>query len=326
MISVLIYAEHASHSLGTCLRSLEALRANSPAFEVIVVDSGNSPDREPFARTLIAGLQGDYRFLPVEGEKRRPALYNRAIRSARGELLVFSHDDAFFPRGWLQSITAPLGDKSLGFASGDDRVPSGERSILLGLDYVLHSPLATGGMRKDRGLRFGALTPRNWNMACRKGVVESAGLFDPAAGEAAELEIAARLRRLGFRMAHVPEPKIFHVRDTTLGDSTALNFRRGADRAMLARSAGLSGQAPFLGLAVATLAIPASLLAVPLAPLLAIPGLAYLALLGALGLHAAWIWHRPAVALWTPLLAVSQHFGHGAGFLAGLISPKGRRR
>ncbi len=326
MISILIYAEHENHFLEQCLRSLSALRTSAPAFEVIVIDSGNAPDREAFARTLIAGLEGSFSFVASQGETRRPALYNRAIAAARGDLLVFSHDDAFFPRDWLSSITAPLTDENVAFASGDDQVPPGQRSFLLSLDYVLHSPLATGGMRKDRGLRFGGLTPRNWNMACRKQLVESVGLFDAQAGESAEVEIAVRLSRLGFRMAYVPSPKIFHVRDTSLCETTALNVRRGRDRAALARSAGMARQAPFVGVMLATLAIPGSLLAVPVAPWLGLPALAYAVLLGGLALHAAWVWRRPAVALWTPLLTVSQHFGQGAGFLIGLLRPAARRR
>lgn len=330
MISVIVFAEHSPEFLERCLESLAALPASEPPFEVLVADSGNDAARLPFAQPLVATLGERFRLLPAGGEARRPALLNRALAEARGEVVVFTHDDTRVLPGWLDALTGPLATPGVGCASGEDRLPPERRDgFSVSLDYVLRSPLGSGGMRRDRGPRFGAFTPRTWNMAARKSVLAAVGGFDPEAGEVAESVLASALRRAGHGLLYVPSAVVYHARETTLGETTALNFRRGREAAVSWRQGALRAGLPFALAAGVTLTLAAALGAAVLLPALRGAAtallLAYLGALFLLGAHAARVWRRAAPLLWVPLLVASQHLGHGAGFLAGLARGAGAR-
>jgi GT2 family glycosyltransferase len=326
VISVLIYSEHDPAFLERCLKSLTPPPKLPSQLEVLVLDSGLSPERAKFAERLVAKLGEPFRWLPSKGETRRAALYNRAIKESRGDILVFTHDDAYFPDHWLALITAPLQDPAISCASGEDQVPLDERPFLLSLDYVLKSPLSSGGMRRDRGIRFGYFTPRDWNMAFSKRVLLEVGLFDPSVDECAESELILRIRKAGYKVAYVPESCVFHTRETTLRQITVTNFQRGFSRSRLALNTGVLRQITHLLAVLVLFLIPSSIIGSLFLPAfrfwLLIPAALYFGILLALGVHAFSIWKRASVLFWTPLLVISQHFGHGFGYLVGiLVSP-----
>jgi GT2 family glycosyltransferase len=317
--NVIVWAEHEERHLRVCLESLAALRRAGDDIEVLVVDAGNEPGRPTYAAALVQGFGVGFRLLLAGGETRRPVLYNRAVAVAAGDFVLFTHDDASCPAGWPDAITAALTDPQVGFSSGEDVVPPDARDFLSSLDYVLKNPIASGGMRSDRGLRIGRFTPRNWNMACRREVLEHVGGFDPDSGDCTEAAVAERLVSAGYRIAYVPEARVFHLRDTTLRGSTANSYARGRDRVTQLGRTSLGGDFPHIAAAVLTVGLPASVVAGFTFPALILPVAVYASILTVLAVDSMRVWRRPSVLIWTPLLVMSQHFGHGAGFIAGLI-------
>jgi cellulose synthase/poly-beta-1,6-N-acetylglucosamine synthase-like glycosyltransferase len=293
--------------------------------EILVLDSGISPERSKTGKRLVTELGEPFRWLPSRGDTRRTALYNRAVQASVGDILVFTHDDALFPKDWLKRITAPFHDPLVGCASGEDEVTSDARPFLISLDYVLKSPLGSGGMRRNRGLRFGYFTPRDWNMAFSKKALVEAGLFDPSLDACAEADLVLRLRTAGYKMTYVPEAQVFHTRETSLTRITRTNFQRGLARSRLAIREGFMRQFQHFLASLLTLALPTLVLGAMwyqtrqfwiLAPVIV-----YASALLILGIHALLIRRRPSVLIWTPLLILSQHFGHGLGFLFGFFAP-----
>jgi GT2 family glycosyltransferase len=324
VISVLIYSEHDPAFLERCLGSLRPPPLPFSELEILILDSGTSTARAEFAERLVSRLDEPFRWLPSDGETQRTALYNRAIHESQGDILVFTHDDAYFPDDWLPLITAPLGDPEVGCASGEDQIPSDERSFLMSLDYVLKNPFASGGMRREHGIRFGYFTPRDWNMAFSKQALLDVGLFDSSMGKCAEAELVLRIRKAGYKVVYVPECRVFHSRETTLRKITRTNFQRGFARSHLAMSGGFLRQVPHSLAGLLTIALPGltagAVFYQPVRFWLLAAVLAYAGALLLLGVHAFTVWRRPSVVLWTPILVMSQHFGHGLGYLLGFLS------
>jgi cellulose synthase/poly-beta-1,6-N-acetylglucosamine synthase-like glycosyltransferase len=323
VISLLIYSEHDPVFLERCLESLRPPPITYSDLEVLVLDSGISCDGAVIKERLVTGLGEPFRWLPSRGETRRTALYNQAVRASSGDILVFSHDDAYFSKTWLQFLIAPFQDPLVGCASGEDEVTSNARPFLMSLDYVLKNPFGSGGMRRGRGIRFGYFTPRDWNMAFRKRVLLEVGLFNPAFDECSEAELVLRIRKAGYKIAYVPEARVFHTRETSLRQITRTNFQRGRARSLLARKEGVMGQFQHLLASLLTLALPCLVVGTVwfesyqfwiLAPVLV-----YMAALLLMGIHASMRWRRPSVLIWTPLLVLSQHVGHGLGYLFGFF-------
>ncbi len=324
MISVLIYSEHEPVYLKRCLASLTPPPLSESNLEILVLDSGTSPQRAESAERLVRQLGKPFRWLASQGETRRTALYNQAIQASCGDTVVFTHDDAYFPKDWLPLLTAPLRDPLTGCASGEDQVPLDERPFLISLDYVLKNPFGSGGMRRGHGIRFGYFTPRDWNMAFPKRVLLEVGLFDPSFDACAEAELVLRIREAGYKIAYVPESKVFHTRETSLRKITRTNFKRGLTRSRLARKTGVLRHVPhFLG-ALLTITLPilgmGALLHQPYRLWLLVPVMVYVGALSLMGLHAFMIWRSPPLLFWTPLLVMSQHFGHGMGYLSGFLT------
>jgi cellulose synthase/poly-beta-1,6-N-acetylglucosamine synthase-like glycosyltransferase len=329
VISVLIYSEHDPEFLEHCLNSLTPPPVTRSDLEILVLDSGMSRERSVIGERLVTGLGQPFRWLPSEGETRRTALYNLAVHASKGDILVFTHDDAYFPKQWLHLLTAPFQDPLVGCASGEDEVTSNTRPFLMSLDYVLRNPFGSGGMRRGRGIRFGYFTPRDWNMAFPKHVLLEVGLFNPTVDECSEAELVLRIRKAGYKIAYVPEARVFHTRETSLRQITRTNFQRGRARSLLARKEGFMGQFQHFLASLLTLALPCLVVGAIwhkshqfwiLTPLFI-----YIAALLFMGIHAFTIWRRPSVLIWTPLLVLSQHLGHGLGYLFGLFATSRKR-
>jgi rhamnosyltransferase len=103
MISVIIPVKDGGDDLRRCLAAIAAQRVHEPV-EVLVIDSGSSDNSRELARSRGA------RVLEVDSSSfRHGATRNWAAEHARGEVLVFTTQDAFAENDrWLERLCAPL--------------------------------------------------------------------------------------------------------------------------------------------------------------------------------------------------------------------------
>lgn len=106
MISVLIPVKNGGSDLARCLERIAAQRVEAEV-EVVVVDSGSADGSVELARRHgavvleIPALEFDH-----------GATRNRAAGAARGDVLVFTSQDAYAEHDdWLARLTAPLADE-----------------------------------------------------------------------------------------------------------------------------------------------------------------------------------------------------------------------
>lgn len=214
-ISVVVCTRNRTQSLAVCLKELLLLEYER--FEVIVVD--NAPANDETFRMAKA--------FPVRYvREERPGLdraRNRGLTEARYGIVAFIDDDALADRFWLQAIAK-------NFALPEVMAVTG---------YVAPAELETeaqrlfefnrGGMGHGftrRFLRRETLTPKQllWasnfgvgtNMAFRKSVFETAGLFDTAldvgtpANGGGDVEMFHRLVARGHLLVYDPAVLVWH--------------------------------------------------------------------------------------------------------------------
>jgi rhamnosyltransferase len=103
LISVLIPVRNGGDDFARCLTAIERQRVDD-AVEIVVVDSGSIDQTIRVAREHGARV-----FEIPKDEFRHGRTRNVAAEHARGELLVFTTQDAFAERSdWLERLTAPL--------------------------------------------------------------------------------------------------------------------------------------------------------------------------------------------------------------------------
>jgi GT2 family glycosyltransferase len=205
--------------LGRLLDSIEPLRANTNAFEVLVVDNASAEDR----LQAVCAAREWVRYVrePLVGLN---FARNRAIREARGEVVAFLDDDVVVDANWLAALRRAWAENP-------------DAGCVTGL--VLPMALDTeaqwlfemrGGFRRDfRPLRFGIERYRERhypcgagrfgagaNMSVRRALVTRLGGFDEALDTGrplpggGDLDIFYRILRSGAPLVYEPQAAVYH--------------------------------------------------------------------------------------------------------------------
>ncbi|MEX1257183.1 MAG: glycosyltransferase family 2 protein [Gemmatimonadota bacterium] len=235
-ISVLVATRNRAASLVGLLEAIES-QADAPTFEVIVCDNGSTDETPRLLETWAARIS--LHSLRVDATGKGRAL-NAGIGAARGELLVFTDDDARPRADWLREIEAGARrhpDVSIfgGTIEVDpDSVPRWirESSSLMGLLTSEHD-----WTQEDAPYPFGAY-PFGPNMAVRRTLIASAADPYPTdMGPGTSLPVgdeSAFLRRFSDPVARdrfcLPRARVRHdveAENVTLGSALRRSFQAG---------------------------------------------------------------------------------------------------
>ena len=226
-VSVIIPTYRRSQTLFQALHSLQEQTLED--FEIVVVDNGHDAELEK----AVTAFNADARI---------PALYLRSpaagvlhearhagIRACRGDLTVFTDDDATFDPGWLQAYSDAFdAHEDMGAAGGPSR-PVWAEPPPPWLETYMHTPLWMLGydpnpgmfpvlslMEKDPpefqldadGVFFGV------NMAIRKSVYDFSGFHPELYGDRTvgdgESGLVEDLLAHGGLIGYVPEAVVYH--------------------------------------------------------------------------------------------------------------------
>lgn len=199
-----------AESLAALLPLLDATTS-----EVLVVDNGSSDDTPRMLAELVAAHPRTVRAVREE----RPGLSaarNRAVREARGDLLLFLDDDAVPAPGWLEAYVTAFGETRAAAAGGPvEPIFGGALPDWLDDRFL---PYLTAW---DRGqevvsLRYNEL-PRGANMGFRRALFEVYGDFleqlqrkGSGLRTCEDIEFCLRLERGGEEILYLPNAFVRH--------------------------------------------------------------------------------------------------------------------
>lgn len=252
MLSVLIATHNGSATLPRVLDGYCRLAAPAGGWELIIVDNASS-DRSGAIAESYAGR------LPLtclyEAQRGKNAALNRAVPHARGDLLVFSDDDATPEPEWLQHLERCAAGRPDHAMFGGRILPDWEiepaewilRLVPLGQTYGVSPPdLADGPVHP--GLLWGA------NMALRRAIFDAGHRFDVSIGPnghsyamGSETEFTLRLSKAGFRAWFCPAARVWHrIRAYQLETKYILARGLRFGRGMFRQSMSEPAQVPML--------------------------------------------------------------------------------
>lgn len=234
-VSVLVCTRNRIGSLRATLESIS--RVDVPrgwAVEVVVVDNGSSDG----THELVRSFQFPWGLARLEVEARRgvASARTRALRVAKGEVLLWTDDDVRVPRDWLERMAGPiLCGKSDVLAGGVVLAPGRERPWMgpcmrawLASSEALHP--------ENPGRMIGA------NMAFHRSVLSVVDCFDPNLGPGAlgmgeETLFSYQLIEGGFRIDAALSVQVQHAFDVSRLSATGFReiaFAMGRSEAYLA--------------------------------------------------------------------------------------------
>ena len=213
---MIVATRNRAHAIAGCLDSIAASLAKAAPLdaEIVVVDNGSKDGTSRIVEQWATGCAFPVRLL-VEPRAGLAVAHNRALRTAQGELLVFTDDDCCLSKEYVNDLLRHD-------AADTEPVLRGGR-IELGDPTDLPITIRTTTTRKRLNRRTNPATHDSivgrimgCNMTMRRALVERLGPFDERFGEGAssesceDSEYQFRAYLAGFTLEYVPDMTVFH--------------------------------------------------------------------------------------------------------------------
>jgi rhamnosyltransferase len=224
MISVILVVKDGGDDLRRCLDAIQRQRVGDEV-ETVVVDSGSQDDSVNIARAIGARVHEI-----GSSEFRHSATRNFGAERARGDLLVFTSQDAYAERDdWLERLTSPLHeDESLAGVYGRqvphlDATPP-ERFFL---DFVYGAAPREQRIDNAETLSMRTTMFSNVNSAIRRELWKQFPFADDVVF-AEDQDWARRVLLAGAGIRYEPEAVVRHSHTYTIGTAFKRFFESGA--------------------------------------------------------------------------------------------------
>jgi rhamnosyltransferase len=236
VISVLIPVKNGGDDLVRCLDGIAAQRVDDEV-EVVVVDSGSSDGSVALARSRGATVQE----IPAL-EFDHGATRNRAAQVARGDVLVFTSQDAYAERDdWLARLTAPLAEQQVAGVYGRQLAHHhATPPEVYFLDFLYGPTSRAQRLHDGAGVSMETTLFSNVNAAIRRELFARYPFAEDMI-MSEDQEWSRRVLLDGYELRYVADAAVRHSHDYTLGAA----FRRFFD-------SGVSASRSYAGGASAT--------------------------------------------------------------------------
>ncbi|MDH3499892.1 MAG: glycosyltransferase family 2 protein [Acidimicrobiia bacterium] len=310
-VSVVVAARNEERTIERAVRS--ALDQDYPGPLDVIVADGDSNDG---TRSIIEQI-GDERVILVDNPDRHTAAgLNRAIRAARGEVVVRCDGHAVLPSGYVSTAVRVLRDTGAGNVGGI-QAATGTTLFARAVALAMTSRLGVGDSRFHLGGRAGPVDTVYLGVFDR-AKLDAVGLYDETLVRNQDYELNHRLREAGHIVWFTPELVVEYQPRGSLIDLSRQYFDYGRwKRAMLtANPSAVRWRQLVPPLFVLTLAVSLILLLTGHRAFGMVIPLAYATAL-VLGTLWSLVVRRSVSAVLLPIVLPTMHVAWGSGFLIG---------
>jgi len=227
MISVIIPTYNRCQILMNALESVLDQELDSELYEIIVVDNASTDETRQRVEELNSKSPKRIRYI----YESRPGLHwarHAGARAARGEILVYTDDDAEVTRNWLNSLAIAYREKDVAAAGGPITVK-----------WIVEPPKGLPCSSTFGQLDLGPKQrPLQWpeviyggNFSIKKGILFQVGGFNPdtavedrLVGDG-EIGLCRKLYARQMRICYVPGALVYHVQNGAGIDLNVMKHR-----------------------------------------------------------------------------------------------------
>lgn len=219
MLSVLICTYNREKYIGNLLESLAANDLAKSEYEIVLVDN-NCTDNTRGVCEAFAAARRDIRFCYcVETEQGLSAARNKAIKEAKGDILVYVDDDALVDTWYLRTVAEYMQAHPEISAVGGPIIPLYETEEPKWMTRYTKELLCGYLYFGDKERPFpGERYPGGGNAAYRAEVFQQVGLFNTDLGRkgdglmgSEEKDIFDKMKALGMRFMYLPKMILHHI-------------------------------------------------------------------------------------------------------------------
>lgn len=215
-LSFIIATRNRAHALGPCLNSIAASLADASLIEseIVVVDNGSQDDTAQVVARFAAASPFPVRALgePKAGLSRA---HNRALRTARGELLAFTDDDCRIDINYVRDLLRHHGADTEPVLRGG-RIELGDPTDLP--LTIKTDPQPVRWTRRLNSLRHSPICGQinGCNMTMPRVIIEQLGPFDERLGpggiipSGGDTDFLFRAYLAYFTLEYVPDMTVVH--------------------------------------------------------------------------------------------------------------------
>ncbi len=210
MISVVVPTKNSSNDLKNCLLSLKQTKPK----EIVVVFDNKYDKNIILAKSFGAKVVFD-KHHTIGGA------YNTGVKTAKGDVIVFTDDDCVVPKNWISNIEKQF-HENIDVIGGEDIILENSSTFQKAVYQIDKSKTLTNsvyGKKAKNRLRAA-------NIAYRKSVFKKEN-FNPKLKGLQEPEFHNRLFKAGFKMKFDPKLYVFHKRRDSLKDVFKQIYRNG---------------------------------------------------------------------------------------------------
>ena len=219
MLSVLICTYNREKYIGPLLESIAANDLEKEQYEIVLVDN-NCTDNTKGVCVAFAKAHRDVTFhYFVETEQGLSAARNKAIKEAKGDILVYIDDDALVDSWYLRTIAEYMSAHPEISAVGGPIIPLYETAEPKWMTRFTKELLCGYLYFGDKERTFpGERYPGGGNAAYRAEVFKKVGLFNTALGRkgnglmgSEEKDIFDKMKSQGMRFMYLPKMILHHI-------------------------------------------------------------------------------------------------------------------
>jgi len=203
LVSAIVCTYNRAERLERCVRALGRQRPPAGGLEVVVVDDG-STDETPRVCRRLAEEMPNLRYVSCGENRGLGSGRNLGMRTARGDLLLYTDDDCIAQEDWALRMAETL-ERHPVVAGAVAMAPGGFVQLCHNVgQFYGYMPCHRAGP---------AFSMAGANMGFRRGVLERLGGFGEGIRCAEDMEMALRARSQGYQPYFSPDAVVVHDPD-----------------------------------------------------------------------------------------------------------------
>ena len=213
-VSVIVPVYNGELTIEDCIESILAQSFERIDLELLLIDNASADGT--------ASVLDRYRDRAtiLREEKRGPAAArNRGLLNATGDIVAFTDADCIVEHDWLNRITRPLHDQTVGIAGG---------TILA--RKPCNAIEEFGERIHDHRMAIEYASPPyaiTMNWASRRSVIDEVGPFDEELLRCEDCDLAYRIVAAGYRIVHEPSAVVYHRNEQTFAGLMEEGYAHG---------------------------------------------------------------------------------------------------